>query len=122
MSDHGIEKKKCRGGRAHTDLQHYCCFIFVICPTNMPPLMAATTARMATVPIWLGFLVVFLILVCSHAGDPPADCGFDELEQGRRERGSTVGHGAMAADAMGRGVTVRQWSRDDRIDALNWRE
>jgi len=31
MSDHGIEKK-CRGGRAHTDLQHYCCFIFVICP------------------------------------------------------------------------------------------
>ena len=126
MSDHGIVKKKRRGGRAHTNLQHYYCFMFVICPTNTwngsPPLMAAAAARTATVPIWRGFLVVFLILVCSHARDPPADCGFDELEQGRRERGSTVGHGAMAADAMGRGVTVRQWSRDNRIDAVNWRE
>ena len=92
MSDHGIEKKKCRGGRAHTDLQHYCCFIFVICPTNMPPLMAATTARMATVPIWLGFLVMFLILVRRHVGDPPAGCGVNELGQGCREHGTTWHH------------------------------
>jgi len=93
------ERRKCGGGRAHIDLQHYSLQLVIY-----------TTEHTEWLALGGGG---------GGGGQDSSEstCGLN-LERWRRERGTIVAHGRRCARL---GATVRQWSRHDNLHANNWR-